>query len=144
MKPARNIRPLGAQAGALRFRWPAGETTLHRNVVRWVGPLQPTPVSPTYTVSVAYNPAWWPKVFVLDPKLDPGHRERLPHVYSGDQLCLYTPGTSQWNRSMLLADTIVPWTAEWLLHYEIWRATDRWVGGGAIYAPPDADRRPGE
>jgi hypothetical protein len=31
---------------------------------------------------------------------------------------------------MLLGDTILPWTAEWLLHYEIWRATEKWMGGG--------------
>ena len=31
---------------------------------------------------------------------------------------------------MYIADTIVPWTAEWLAHYEIWLATDDWRGGG--------------
>ena len=32
--------------------------------------------------------------------------------------------------NMLLATTIFPWTAEWLLHYEIWLATGEWTGGG--------------
>ena len=31
---------------------------------------------------------------------------------------------------MLIADTIVPWTCEWLVHYEIWFATGEWHGGG--------------
>ena len=31
---------------------------------------------------------------------------------------------------MLIADTIVPWTCEWLIHYEIWLATGEWHGGG--------------
>lgn len=31
---------------------------------------------------------------------------------------------------MLLAKTILPWTAEWLLHYEVWLVTGEWVGGG--------------
>ena len=29
---------------------------------------------------------------------------------------------------MLIVDTIVPWAAEWLLHYEIWLATGEWFG----------------
>jgi hypothetical protein len=29
-----------------------------------------------------------------------------------------------------IADTIVPWTAEWLVHYEIWLVTGEWYGGG--------------
>jgi hypothetical protein len=91
---------------------PTGRTTFRRNTVRWDGPLQPIAVSPSYTVSVEYDPSWWPKVHVLDPPLDPGHRTRLPHVYSADRLCLYTPGVGEWNSSMLLADTILPWTAE--------------------------------
>ena len=31
---------------------------------------------------------------------------------------------------MLIADTIVAWTCEWLIHYEIWLATGEWHGGG--------------
>ena len=31
---------------------------------------------------------------------------------------------------MLLADTIVPWAAEWLMHYELWLVTGEWTGGG--------------
>jgi hypothetical protein len=133
--------PLGAQTGALRHHWPQGTTTLSKNTVRWVGPLQPTPLSPTYTVSVEYRFTNSPQVYVLDPKLDPGHRERLPHVYTGDRLCLYTPGTGEWNRSMNLAQTIIPWAAEWLLHYEIWQVTDKWHGSGHVYAPADEDPR---
>ena len=33
-------------------------------------------------------------------------------------------------RAMLIVDTIVPWTAEWLLHYEVWLATGEWLGDG--------------
>ena len=31
---------------------------------------------------------------------------------------------------MSIADTIVPGTAEWLVHYEIWLVTSEWYGGG--------------
>jgi hypothetical protein len=31
---------------------------------------------------------------------------------------------------MFLADTVVPWTSEWLFFYEVWHATGLWLGGG--------------
>jgi hypothetical protein len=31
---------------------------------------------------------------------------------------------------MPIIDTIIPWTSEWLLHYECWLATGKWHGGG--------------
>jgi hypothetical protein len=81
--------------------------------------LQPTPASRTYTVRLVYRHGRRPRVTVSDPPLalHPGAKA-LPHVYPGDELCLYYPG--QWNHDMLLAATILPWTTEWLIHYELW------------------------
>jgi hypothetical protein len=31
---------------------------------------------------------------------------------------------------MLLSTTILPWTAEWLMHYELWLISGHWSGGG--------------
>ena len=121
------------QAFAIRSRWPGRPPALGRRGLVWTGQLQPSAVSPTYTVKVTYQLGGAPAVHVLDPPLDPGHRERLPHVYCGDRLCLYTPG--EWNSSMAIATTIVPWIAEWLYHYELWKATGQWSGGGEDFAP---------
>ena len=30
----------------------------------------------------------------------------------------------------LIANTIIPWTVEWLYYYELWQATGEWLGGG--------------
>jgi hypothetical protein len=78
--------------------------------------LRPSPASRTYTVRLIYRHGR-PRVTVTDPPLAlrPGAKT-LPHVYPGDELCLYYPG--QWN-NMLLATTILPWTTEWLMHYEL-------------------------
>jgi hypothetical protein len=35
---------------------------------------------------------------------------------------------------MLIADSTVPWSVEWLIYYEIWKATGDWHGGGEL--PP--------
>jgi hypothetical protein len=31
---------------------------------------------------------------------------------------------------MPIADTIIPWTSEWLFFYELWLASGEWHGGG--------------
>ena len=44
--------------------------------------------------------------------------------------CPTDDGFFQYFRSLVFADTLVPWTIEWLFHYEIWLATGTWCGGG--------------
>ena len=39
---------------------------------------------------------------------------------------------------MLFVDTLVPWTSEWLYHYELWVATRTWYGDGDV--PVDLSR----
>jgi hypothetical protein len=77
-----------------------------------------------------------PDVYVANPKLElfPGEK-KLPHVYNTEDqcLCLYYRKGREWNGSMYLAETIIPWTSEWLLHYEFWLATGSWHGGGIHY-----------
>jgi hypothetical protein len=78
-----------------------------------------------------------PMVRVIEPVLKGRARDRegwLPHVY-GDgtgcpPLCLFDFEAREWTPWHLLAETTVPWTADWLACYEGWRATGRWTGGG--------------
>jgi hypothetical protein len=104
--------------------------TIRKGTLRARLTLQPTAISQTYTVGVTYPAHGRPTVSVLDPPLhgrpdDP----RLPHVYEGNRLCLSLP--DEWTPNNLLGDTIIPWTAEWLMYYELWLATDAtWLGGG--------------
>jgi hypothetical protein len=76
--------------------------------------LQPTPASRRYTLHLVYRHGTRPRVTVTDPPLHlySGARH-LPHVYTGNVLCLNYPG--EWQEDMLLADTVVPWASE-LLH----------------------------
>ena len=43
-------------------------------------------------------------------------------------LCLYYP--SEWNSTMNISDTIIPWISEWLYYFEFWCITGEWYGGG--------------
>lgn len=100
---------------------------------------KPSPLSPRYRLLITCARQQTPKVYVLDPKplsLFPGEL-RLPHVYSTreQRLCLYHPSLREWDASMFIVRTIVPWASEWLFHYEIWLATGKWSGGGVEHAP---------
>lgn len=77
----------------------------------------------------------WPSVHVISPSLpELANGRKIPHIYSsilkGTSLCLWTPGKHEWNDSMRLSDTIIPWTAEWLGYFEDWLYSGEWSGGG--------------
>lgn len=98
--------------------------------LHWIGSIQPLPCSPEYMVQINYQSDKYPETKVLSPKLEKGDKERLPHVYSKDGLCLFMPKYREWKPIMSIARTIVPWTSLWLFYYEIWKATGEWRGGG--------------
>ena len=121
-----SLRKLFPEAAIQRFR---DESLI------WTCSLTPSPLSQTYRIQLEYHHKEGLKVFVLEPRplrLAKG-KKVLPHVYStpAQQLCLYYPDGMEWNRSMLYTRTIIPWTSEWLAHYEVWVVTGRWHGGGS-------------
>lgn len=78
-----------------------------------------------------------PYVEIVAPTLVPrsaAARDAVPHVFLNrirpelPRLCLHL--TNEWNRSMAISESIVPWTGDWLIAYEGWRATGRWWAGG--------------
>jgi hypothetical protein len=126
---------LGLQMAAIKAALPQAQGAVRGGELVCTVALQPTPASRVYTVRITYRHRRRPKVTVTDPPLAFHPRATvLPHVYPGDELCLYLPG--QWKESMFLVDTILPWTSEWLLHYELWLVTGRWAGGGHDHAAP--------
>lgn len=127
--PPRRAVSLGLQQAKIKAVLPEAEVKVRRGELVCIAPLQPSPACRRYTARIVYRHRCWPRVTITDPPLElhPG-ATALPHVYSGGDLCLYLPG--QWREEMLLADTILPWTAEWLLHYELWLVTGHWSGSG--------------
>lgn len=121
-------RSIAQQAFALRDRYPDGRVGLRPDALRWRGELTPSTLSRDYTMELGYWLGGHPTVRVVTPILDGRLGESLPHVFRDDSLCLYH--NEDWSSSMLLADTIVPWTAEWLYFYELWVPGGDWYGGG--------------
>ncbi len=116
----------------------------------WTGQLRP--IRRPYTVRLSYVRRFWikglgvehgytPIVRLLKPALLVRHPltgGRPEHLYwdferlQKSHLCLYDPVAkpAQWIPEHFIADSIVPWTVEWLACYEIWLATGKWEGGG--------------
>ena len=115
------------QAVALRGRFAGADVNVRRDKLTWTGKLRPSPLSREYTVRVTYRVGEFPRVKTIPP-LESRPSEPLPHFYREGLLCLHR--TQDWSPDMLIADTIVPWASEWLIHYEIWLATGEWRGGG--------------
>lgn len=107
-----------------RFVYKAGKNA-------WYGCLRPDEDSRTYNLKVEYKPGTAPKVWVSSPKVHPN----APHRYSDFSLCLYYPRYGEWHAGMFLAETIVPWAAEWLFYYEVWLEDPegRWFGPEALH-----------
>ncbi len=124
-------RPLtpAEQAYHLRTAFPQFRIIAMRNDLRCVGVIQPTLTSDHYTVELEYRVPIRPKVRVVQPtlRLAPG-RSKLPHVFEGNELCLYTIG--DWRPDLRISDFIIPWVSLWLAFYEFWLIGGEWLGGG--------------
>lgn len=103
--------------------------------------LSPSPASRLYQCEL-HVPAGlvFPKMIVKNPDLQAlACGKRLPHVYpypgKGVRLCLWQPKYKEWDWSMKLSETYVPWTVEWLFYFEHWLDTGFWSGGGEHPTP---------
>jgi len=97
------------------------------------GRIQPTEQSQNYRVEIRYSPWDSPVVRVIEPKIEftPG-----VHMYQNDTLCLYAWREQPWQKNWHLHETVIPWTAEWLVFYEIWLLTGKWRGKSAVHNLP--------
>lgn len=128
---------LNEQRARMKATWPKFvERGIDRQAqeIRWLGKCRPQFV--TYTIEIRYKLWTWPKVRVIAPELArlPENSEgALPHVYppaDDPTLCLFDPEKHEWDPTMYIAHTTVPWSFDWLACYELWLMTGRWTGGG--------------
>ena len=130
------------QQHRMRRRWSHFKVLARTKTrVQWKGELQPH--SHPYTVEILHrlnrqnlggrHPM--PEVRVTAPLLQRRSsqpEQPIPHVYVNEHtpylplLCLYDPASDEWHPGRSIADTIVPWTAEWLWCYEYWLRTGIW------------------
>ena len=128
---------IDTQIRCMKAAWPTFDVHgIDRPVqaARWVGHY--TPQFTRYRLEIRYRLGGRPEVRILSPALVrlPGNAEgALPHVYppaDDPTLCIYDPEAAQWDWSMPIATTIVPWSFDWIACYELWLITGNWTGGG--------------
>jgi hypothetical protein len=112
-----------------------GHGILRPGRLTWKFQAEPTPLSRRYALHLSYRQGGAPHVIVLDPDLNAlADGRTIPHVYSQKpgavELCVYLPRTREWDPSMRIDQTIVPWAIVWLFYFEEWLASNDWKGGG--------------
>lgn len=78
-----------------------------------------------YEVQIIYSLSGMPEVFVRKPKIE--YKSEL-HMYKNGSLCLYYPKDRSFTSKSMLYDTIIPWTSEWLIFYELYKRKGEWLG----------------
>jgi hypothetical protein len=124
---------MAIQANKIKSIFPDSSISFNQYKLTWKYTVTPSPLSNSYDLKLSYEKGNHPNVYVINPKLDLfKDAKKLPHVYDSEKqrLCLYYPVGNEWNSGMLISETIIPWTCEWLLHYECWIGTGDWHGGG--------------
>lgn len=128
--------PLGEQIKGMKADWPmfkVKNVSANQSTARWVGTVKPHLVA--YKLEI-WLKRGWPEARIRSPELTrlPDNSEgQLPHIYppaDDPTLCLFDPRADEWNPSMLISRTIVPWAIDWIACYEFWLMTGRWEGGG--------------
>lgn len=122
--------PLLKQLGRIISTYPLWSGRLVRNTLVLDGKVQPTALSPEYSIRIQYVLKKRPIVKVLSPKLKLNpEKDKLPHIFTqNNSLCLHYNDFDYYND--YLSNTIIVWITWWLYFYEIWLATGKWLGGG--------------
>jgi len=118
------------QYSHLSQTFPRFKCTAKRGELKIRGQISPSTISSTYTFTLNYRLQSNPRVRIIEPQLEKPDGRNPPHLYSDGSLCLYYPKYYEWKSTMLIGETIIPWTSLWLFYYEIWLVTGAWFGKG--------------
>lgn len=136
-------RSPNAQLRAVARQWPDFRGKRYSDgLLAWTGPLMPK--GQRYQVSIYWQPSTMslPYVTIDYPEIRPtsdGSYAEIPHLIFNNEdptrsgLCLFDPDGSEWSPADLIAETTIPWTAEWLAYYELWHLTGKWLAPGVGY-----------
>lgn len=90
------------------------------------GEIQPTMHSCIYSIKISYKVWGKPKVWIIDPVIE--YNSDIHMFKDGNNLCLYYHIEHPWKDTYHIYDKIIPWTAEWLVFYELYLITGKWLG----------------
>ena len=127
----KNNLTIAVQYANVKKQYPQFKKSMVKNSLFVEGDIKPTPRSITYHFKLRYYVGKRPKIKIIKPELKRNFKnERIPHVYSGNELCLYYPKYEEFSSRYKVSEYIIPWISLWLYYYEIWHITGEWLGGG--------------
>jgi hypothetical protein len=106
-------------------------------VLDCTGEIQPCPECDTYKVHISLTKDGVPRVKIMSPIIQP---RAAIHMYSNGTLCLYDHRDQPWMVDDNLYEKIIPWTAEWLVYYELFKLDGKWLGPEAPHG--NAPKKP--
>lgn len=99
--------------------------SVHPSELVCTGEIQPCPECDTYKVQITLTKGGVPRVRIVSPRIEP---RAAIHMYSNGTLCLYDHREQPWKVDDNLHEKIIPWTAEWLVYYELFKLDGKWLG----------------
>lgn len=114
----------------MRKHFPCFNCSVMGRVLTCVGEITPSEGCDTYKVKICLPVGMTPRVKVLNPKIE---YDRRIHMYACGHLCLYKPKDQPWMETDYVHEKILPWTAEWLVYYELFLITGEWLGPEASH-----------
>ena len=115
--------------------FPGFRCTLRHNVLVIVGEIVPSEHCSTYQIGVRYRNEGIPEVRIRHPEIP-----RRVHMYADGRLCLYDYREQPWRHMDNIHEKIIPWTAEWLVFYELYLMCGKWLGPEAPHG--DEEKKP--
>lgn len=101
--------------------------SINKNHLKCKGVVKPTEMSREYEIEILYDGINSPKVLVVNPAIE--YNDDIHMFPKDNSLCLYHSETDNfyWDfRKHHLFDTIIPWTLEWFIFYELYLITGKW------------------
>lgn len=108
--------------------------TLHRNVLECAGEITPSVHCDTYKIAIRYPLNGIPRVKIRRPEIS-----KPVHMYRDGSLCLYDYREQPWSTADNIHETIIPWTAEWLVFYELYLLCGKWLGPEAPHGTEEKE-----
>lgn len=116
-----------AQKILVERHFPCFKCDLCRSVLDCQGTITPSDGCSSYSVHISYKQNGVPDVQIRKPII-PQELWGKVHVYPSGKLCLYDPREHPWKWTDNLHEKIIPWTAEWLVFYELFLMCGKWLG----------------
>jgi len=111
----------------IEFNYDFLNCSIRQNQLICEGFIKPTEFSIDYKIRIVYDGRTSPKVYVLNPTIE--YNDDI-HMFSSDKsLCLYHSEIDNfyWKKKKHhLYDTIIPWSIEWFVYYEIYLISGKW------------------